>query len=141
MFRHIAAMDTVHRVAVEYRTPLSMLPKLALLLLCLISPVLLHAEAISGTVLDPSGAVIVGARIEITGGELTQPVVLSSDARGKFLSPDLKPGNYSLRVIQQGFEPLVKTIDLRGPAELELKLAIAEKREEVTVFRTCRTGT
>ena len=45
----------------------SLLPKLALLLLCLMSPVLLHAETMAGTVLDPSGAVIVGARIEIAG--------------------------------------------------------------------------
>src|SRR5258708_33096918 len=110
----------------------SLLPKLALLL-CLTSPVLLHAETISGTVLDPSGAVIAGARIEITGGDLTQPIIFSSDARGRFVSPDLKPGNYSLRVTREGFEPLVKTVDLHGMAELELKLAIAKQREEVTV--------
>lgn len=102
-------------------------------LVCLVSPVLLQAETISGTVLDPSGAVIVGAHIEITGGELTQPIVLSSDGQGKFASPDLKPGSYTLRVTQQGFEPLVKTVDLRGAAQLELKLAIAKQREEVTV--------
>lgn len=113
--------------------PFSLLPKLALLLLCVTSPVILHAETISGTVLDPSGAVIVGARIEISGGELVQPIVLSSDARGRFVSPDLKPGNYSLRVTRQGFEPLAKTVDLHGTAELELKLAIATQHEEVTV--------
>src|SRR5258708_35704148 len=111
----------------------SLLPKLALLL-CLTSPVLLHAETISGTVLDPSGAVIVGARIEISGGELSQPIIFSSDARGRFVSPDLKPGNYSLRVTREGFEPLVKTVDLLGMAELELKLAIAKQRETVTVL-------
>jgi hypothetical protein len=111
----------------------SLLPKPALLLLCVISPVLLHAETISGTVLDPSGAVIVGARIEISGGDLSQPIMFSSDARGRFVSPDLKPGNYSLRVTREGFEPLVKTVDLHGTAELELKLAIAKQREEITV--------
>ena len=111
----------------------SALPKIALLMLCVTSPVLLHAESISGTVLDPSGAVIVGARIEISGGELSQPIIFSSDARGRFVSPDLKPGNYSLRVTRQGFETLVKTVDLQGTAELELKLAIAKQREEVTV--------
>ncbi|HZE23991.1 MAG TPA: M1 family aminopeptidase [Blattabacteriaceae bacterium] len=111
----------------------SALPKLALLILCITSPVLLHAESISGTVLDPSGAVIVGARIEISGGELSQPMIVSSDAQGRFVSPDLKPGSYSLHVTRQGFEPLIKTVDLHGPAELELKLAIAKQREEVTV--------
>ena len=49
------------------------------------------------------------------------------------MSPDLKPGSYSLRVTREGFEPLVKTVDLHGMAELELKLAVASKREEVTV--------
>ncbi|HET9166417.1 MAG TPA: carboxypeptidase regulatory-like domain-containing protein [Candidatus Angelobacter sp.] len=111
----------------------SLLPKLALVLLCLACPMLLHAETISGTVLDPSGAVIVGARIEISGGELSQPIVFSSDAKGRFVSPDLKPGNYSLRVTHEGFEPLAKTVDLHGTAELELKLAVATQHEEVVV--------
>ena len=133
MFRHVAAMDAIHRVVDQCGTPFFFLPKLALLVFCLASSVLLHAETISGTVLDPSGAVIVGAHIEITGGELKQPIVLSSDARGRFVSPDLKPGSYSVRVTQQGFEDLVKTVDLRGTAELELKLAIAKPVEEVTV--------
>ena len=100
-------------------TAFSLLPNFALLLLCLTSPMLLHAETISGTVLDPSGAVIVGARIEISGGDLSQPIVFSSDARGKFVSPDLKPGSYSLHVTREGFEPLVKTVDLHGTAELD----------------------
>ena len=139
MLRDIAAMILIcaqaltRRVVAAHHTPLSLLPKLAFLLLWVTSPVLLHAETISGTVLDPSGAVIVAARIEITGGDLTQPIVLVSNAQGKFVSPDLKAGSYALRVTQQGFEPLVKTVDLRGTAELELKLAIAKQREEVTV--------
>jgi hypothetical protein len=139
MLRYVAAMILVssealtRRVVAAHHTLFSLLPKLALLLLCLTSPVLLHAETISGTVLDPSGAVIAGARIEISGGDLSQPIIFSSDARGRFVSPDLKPGSYVVRVTQQGFESLVKTVDLRGTAELELKLAIAKQREEVTV--------
>jgi hypothetical protein len=107
--------------------------KLALFLLCLAAPAGLHAETISGTVADQSGAVIVGARIEIIGEDLAQPVVLSSDALGQFSSPDLKPGTYSLRVTRDGFEPLVKTVDLRGAVQLQLTLAIAQQRVEITV--------
>src|ERR1051326_3934640 len=125
--------DGVRRVVAPHRTLLSFLLKLALLLLCLTSPLLLHAETLSGRVLDPSGAVIVGARIEITGGDLTRPVVLSSDGQGKFSSPDLNPGTYSVRVTRDGFEPSITAVDLRRTAELELKLAIAKQREEVTV--------
>ena len=123
---------TVRLVALR-RAPHSLLPKLALLLFCLTSTAFLQAETISGRVVDPSGAVIVGAHIEITGGELTRPIILSSDERGTFLSPELKPGNYSLRVTRTGFEPLVKTMELHGTAELEFKLAIAKQHEEVSV--------
>lgn len=111
----------------------ALLPKVALTLFWLAGPVCLHAETISGTVQDPSGALIPGARIEITGGELVQAIVLSSDGQGKFSSPDLKPGIYSLRVTREGFEPLVKSVDLRGAIELELKLAIAQQHVEISV--------
>jgi hypothetical protein len=114
------------------RAPLSC-SKVAAFLFLLLLPLCLHADTISGTVEDPSGAVVPGARIEITGGDLSQPVVLSSDAVGKFASPDLKPGTYSLRVTREGFEPLEKTVELHGTAKLELKLAIAQQRVEITV--------
>src|SRR5260370_3130740 len=107
--------------------------KIALFLLWLAGPTWLHADTLSGTVEDPSGAVIVGARIEITGGDLTQPVVLSSDALGKFSSPNLKPGTYSVRVTRDGFEPLVKTVDLRDAVQLHLILAIAQQQVEISV--------
>jgi len=109
------------------------LPKMALLFLCLMAPAWLHADTISGTVQDPSGAVIAGARIEITGGDLAQPILLSSDALGKFTSPDLKPGTYSLRVTREGFEPLVKTVNLPGAGVLQLTLSIAKQREVISV--------
>jgi hypothetical protein len=63
--------------------------KMAFFLLWLTGPTWLHSQVISGTVQDQSGAVIAEARIEITGGDLTQPVVLSSDGVGKFSSPYL----------------------------------------------------
>lgn len=94
----------------------------------------LHAETISGIAQDPSGAVIAGARIEITGGDLTQPLILATDGAGKFSSPDLKLGTYSLRVVREGFESFAKTVDLRGPVQLQLTLAIAKQQESVTVL-------
>src|ERR1700675_4275912 len=91
--------------------------KIALILASLIGPALVYSETFSGTVQDSSGAVIAGARIEITGGDLAQPIVLLSDGVGKFVSPELKPGAYSLRVAREGFEPLVKRVDLQGAVQ------------------------
>jgi hypothetical protein len=109
------------------------LPKIVLFLLCLMGPTWLPAETISGTVQDPSGAVIAGARIEITGGDLTQPIVFTSDGLGNFTSPDLHLGTYSLRVTREGFEPLVKTVNLPGAGQLQLALSIAKPQEIIEV--------
>jgi hypothetical protein len=126
--------DAVHRRPRSFPRSLPRsLPKTALFLLCLISPAWLHAETISGTIQDSSGAVVVGARIEITGGDLTQPITLLSDGAGKFVSPDLKPGTYSVRVTQEGFESLTQTVDLRQSVSLQLTLAIAKPNVNISV--------
>ena len=115
------------------RKPISLLPKIVLILFWLTGPVFLLADSISGTVADPSGALIPGVRIEIAGGTLAQPLVLSSDAAGKFSAPDLTPGTYTLRVTRDGFESLVKTVDLKGEVKLQLSLAIARQHVDVNV--------
>ena len=107
--------------------------KILLLLLWLTAPAWLHAQTISGTVQDPSGAVVVGARIEITGGDLAQSLILSSDATGKFASPELKPGTYTVRVVQEGFEPLAKTVELQASVQVQLALTIAKQEIEISV--------
>jgi hypothetical protein len=109
----------------------------ALLALALATPVL--ADTISGTVKDQSGAVVAGARIEITGGDLAQPVVLRSDDAGKFAAPNLHPGKYSVRVTKQGFDELVAAVDLHGSADLPLSLTIATVETSVTVTEKSST--
>jgi hypothetical protein len=118
--------------AVPYSS-LSYFLKLACFLLWLCAPTLLNAQTISGTLQDPSGAVIAGGHVEITGGALQQPLVLTSDDQGKFASPALQPATYTLRVVQDGFEPLVKTVDLQKSVELKLALAIAQQQTSVSV--------
>ena len=96
----------------------------------------LWADTISGTVKDPSGAVVAGARIEISGGGLAQPVVLVSDDAGKFVAPNLAPGQYSVRVTKDGFDDSVSSVDLHGKAEAPVSLTIAAKQTSVTVSET-----
>jgi len=111
----------------------SPLLEVAFVLLWFMGPPLLHSETISGTIQDPSGAVIAGARIEITGQNLAEPVVLSSDSVGNFASPQLKPGTYSVRVTRDGFEPLIKSVDLQGSVQLQLALTIAKPSVSISV--------
>jgi Peptidase family M1 domain/Carboxypeptidase regulatory-like domain len=93
----------------------------------------LRADTISGTVKDPSGAVVAGARIEITGGGLTQAIVLTSDEAGKFAAPNLNPGTYSVKVAKEGFDDVVAAVELKGAAELKLNLTIAAQKTSVNV--------
>lgn len=116
-------MDTLSRVRYYFRP--------AIVTFFLLFTLQLWADTISGTVHDPSGAVVAAARVEITGGDLAQPIVLTSDGQGRFVSPDLKPGTYSLRIVRGGFEPLTQSVNLHGTADLQLTLAIA--RSQVTV--------
>src|ERR1700675_4350648 len=108
-------------------------PRIALFLIWLVGPTWLHSQTISGTVQDPSGAVIARARIEIVGADLAEPVVLSSDELGRFASPDLKPGTYTVRVTRDGFEPSAKTVDLPGSIQLQLSLTIAKQQVNISV--------
>ena len=93
----------------------------------------LRADTISGTVKDPSGAVVVGAQIEMTGGDLSKPIVLTTDGAGRFSSPELKPGKYTVRVSSNGFEPQSHEVELHGTAALQFSLTIAEQQTSVTV--------
>ena len=104
-----------------------------LVLLCLFSAASVSADTITGTIKDPSGAVVVGARIEITGGNLAQPLVLASDESGKFAAPNLTPGKYSVRATKDGFADLTTTVDLKGSADLPLVLTIAPQKAQVNV--------
>src|SRR5467141_4276909 len=102
-------------------------------LLCLVLARPVRADAVSGTVKDPSGAVVVGARIELTGGNLGQALLLTSDESGKFVAANLSAGKYSLRVAKEGFDDLVTTVELHGTADVPLNLSITAQQTSVTV--------
>jgi TonB-dependent receptor len=61
---------------------------------------------ISGTIKDPSGAVVQGARIVLSPGSTTA----ATDAQGGFSLRDLAPGTYKATVSYVGFSNFVSTI-------------------------------
>src|SRR5216684_9313160 len=91
------------------------------------------ADTISGTVKDPSGGIVIGARIEITGGNLLQPLVFTTDESGKFVAPNLEAGKYSARVGKEGFDDVVTEVDLHGTADLAFSLKITAPETHITV--------
>ncbi|MGD0307227.1 MAG: carboxypeptidase-like regulatory domain-containing protein, partial [Candidatus Acidiferrales bacterium] len=105
----------------------------ALMVLTLVFAVRLSADTLSGTVKDPSGAVVAGAKVEIGGTSLPQPLALVTDATGKFSAPNLAPGTYTVRVTKDGFEAFTTTVDVKGVADVAVSLTIAAQQTTVNV--------
>ncbi len=93
----------------------------------------LWADTLSGTVKDPSGAVVAKAKIVISGGTLTAPLELKSDADGKFSAPSLAPGKYVVHVAKDGFDEFSTTVDLAGTADVTASLTISSKQTALSV--------
>src|SRR3954470_1163429 len=86
------------------------------------------------TVVDPSGAVIVGARVRV--GDAT----VETGLRGDAVFEGLQTGRYTIGVESPGFEPIeVRDARVRaGGNRREVKLAIARLAETVQVGRDPR---
>jgi hypothetical protein len=94
------------------------------------------------TVVDPSGAVIVGATVDVkpsapAGAAATS---IATGARGDAEFSLLEPGRYTIRVQSVGFEPYeARDVRVRaGDNRREVKLAIAKFAETVDVGRDPR---
>src|SRR5262245_54573740 len=73
--------------------------------------------SISGTVLDPSGAVVVGANVFMRGqrGDILQST--RADSAGEFRFSGLSEGRYEIRVEQASFKPYERRLRLRAGSE------------------------
>src|SRR5262245_13446720 len=97
------------------------------------------------TVVDPSGAVIVGAAVTVTpnapaAGTTAVPAVVATSGRGEAVFAALEPGRYAIHVESPGFEPY-DAGDVRvrgGENRREAKLKMAKLAETVQVGRDPR---
>ena len=79
--------------------------------------------SITGTVTDPQGAVVAGAKLSLEGGTVKREV--ESGANGAFSFADLPPGTYNLTVTAPNFAPKVfPNINLTPGLELPLDVAL-----------------
>ena len=112
--------------------------KLAPILLFLMTNFCLAADggSVSGTVSDPSGAVISGATIVLsvpTGG--TQGTV-SSSADGSYSFPNVAPGHYQIQVDAPGFQSYSEAdidVEVGTVFRADVQLTLASKAEVVEV--------
>ncbi len=90
---------------------------------------------VSGTVLDPSGAVVPNASVEIHNPVSGYSRSTKTNDTGGFSFPNVPVNPYHLSVSESGFAPYAKDIDVRSSVPLNLKvtLGLQESSQTVTV--------
>lgn len=92
--------------------------------------------SISGTVVDPSGAVIANVKISLTMPGLTVKTETFSDANGQFLFNNLASGPYQISFTAAGFAPLQQSGTLhvgQGYVVPQIVLAVASANVDLEV--------
>jgi Carboxypeptidase regulatory-like domain/TonB dependent receptor len=92
--------------------------------------------ALSGTVVDPSGGAVSGAKIVVTSQATGENRTVLTDARGIFLVPALVPELYRVEVSKDGFKTLTATdvkITVTETISLNLRVEIGQISERVVV--------
>ncbi|MGD1081776.1 MAG: carboxypeptidase regulatory-like domain-containing protein [Candidatus Sulfotelmatobacter sp.] len=108
-----------------------------LVLVC--SPVPLWAAAngsISGTLQDPSGAVVPGATVTLVNTALKSEYKAISNGQGFYSFPTLPVGHYDLTIQATGFRTQTKTdlsVDTDAALRVDSVLVLAERSDTVTV--------
>jgi len=93
---------------------------------------------VRGTVLDPSGAAVVGAVVQIQNPVSQYTRSVPSDSQGKFEFDNIPYNNYHCTAVAKGFQSAEHDPDVRSPIPLELKfsLKIGESNTTVTVMES-----
>jgi hypothetical protein len=93
------------------------------------------AQSISGTVLDPSGYVVVNAKVEIHNPVSRYDRTVSTDASGRFSFENVPFNPYHLSVTAPGFAPYAQDVEIRSsvPTDVAIKLQIAGANTAVSV--------
>lgn len=125
------------------RMPRSWVAAVSLLCLALCSVALFAQTTIStgsiqGSITDPSGAVVSGAKISIVNKATGRVINTKSTSAGAYTSGALTPGDYTLRVEAHGFKTSegAVTVQVGVTASGNIKLQLGEASQVVQVRAT-----
>ena len=92
--------------------------------------------SISGTVTDPSGAVVAGATVTATNVETGVATTLTTNTQGFYSFQSLPLGNYTISVQQSGFKGYSQTglvLDVNSALVIDVHLEVGATTEKVEV--------
>jgi len=111
-----------------------------LLLALLLIPLSLWSQSfhatISGTVTDPTGAVLPGADLTLKAVATNTTATGKSDPTGLFVFANLAPGAYELTVVAQGFRDFVQrgiVVNMNDTARVDVKMTLGSAVQTVEV--------
>ena len=90
-----------------------------------------------GTVTDPSGAVVVGAKVVITDSERGISQTYASNESGDYVAPALRPGLYTITAEAAGFKKLERPairLEVGQDLRIDFQLKAGSASEVVTVM-------
>jgi hypothetical protein len=93
--------------------------------------------SISGTVTDPSGAVIAGATVVATNLDTAVTTTVSTNTQGFYSFQELPLGKYSITVTQAGFKSYVQTgivLNVNDALVIDVALQVGQATEKVEVL-------
>ncbi len=92
--------------------------------------------SISGTVTDPSGAVMVGVKVMVTSVSTGIGNGAVTDDKGFYRFPALNVDTYTVAVNQSGFRPFLENgvkIDANSEVQIDIRLQLGQTTDTVTV--------
>ena len=110
-----------------------------ILLLCVAVSFGAHAQStsgsITGTVADPSGAVVAGASVQINNPVSGLDRSTKTDSKGNFSVPNIPFNPYHMTVSAAGFAASAQDVDVRSsiPLNVNVTVSVATSTEAVTV--------
>jgi hypothetical protein len=101
----------------------------------LVAQTTISTGSIQGTITDPTGAVIPGARITISNKATGQSISLESSGSGTYTSGALIPGNYDVKVEAKGFKTvaLPVTVQVGVTSSGNVKLELGQESTVISV--------
>src|SRR5256885_252392 len=85
--------------------------------------------SIVGTVTDPSGAVVSGAKVTVSNTATGQTIDMTSNSAGAFNSGALSPGNYKVQVSAKGFNSMstVTNVQVGNTTTVNAKMQLGQE--------------
>jgi hypothetical protein len=108
----------------------------ATILIALAAPLFAQNAELSGSVTDPSGLAVPGARVVVQSVDTDATHTVSSNQQGEYSVPALLPGPYNVTLEANGFKTIHQNgvvVEVDQRARLDFALIVGSSSESITV--------